>query len=325
MKPFKHFNVRSLDEAMARLNDYPGKASLIAGGTDLLGILKDEILPDYPQALVNLKTIPGLDFVEENDGGLKIGALVRLSRLCRSSTVTGKYRLLAQAAESVATPQIRNMGTVAGNLCQDNRCWYYRYPHPMGGRILCFRKGEGPCHAVKGDSRYHAILGGKKCHAVCPSDLAVALSALDGEIRIAGPDGGRMIPVADFYHATGHILKPNEIVTEIRVPRPPSGSAQAFLKFRLRESVDFAVVSVASLISVSNGVCEDARIVLGAVAPVPYRARAAEDAIKGKPLDGATAQQAAEAALSKAKPLRMNAYKVEIAKTLVKRAILSVQ
>ena len=323
MKSFEHFNAGSVDEALAQLKNYDGKVDLIAGGTDLLGVLKGEILPDYPEALINIKTIPDLDDIKEDEEGLKLGALAKLNEIASSAEVRENYGLLAEAAESVGSPEIRRMGTLGGNLCQDNRCWYYRYPHQMGGRILCYRKGKGPCLAIKGDNRYHAILGGKKCFAVCPSDTAIALTALDARIKIAAPDGERIIPITDFYDTLGHILKPDEIVTEVLVPRPADHSTQAFLKFRQRDAVDFAVVSVASFISMSEGVCRDARIVLGAVAPIPYRARAAEDAIKGKALDVAAAEAAAEAALKDAKPLSRNAYKIEITKTLVKRAVLS--
>ena len=189
MKSFNHVNVKTVGEAVKLLKYYKGKAKLIAGGTDLLGILKDRILPDYPEAIINIKTIHGLDYIKEDGKGLKIGALAKLSDIAKSPMVKGDYKVLAEAAEAVATPQIRNMGTIGGNLCQDVRCWYYRYPHHIGGRILCLRKGSGPCLAVSGDNRYHAILEGKKCFAVCPSDMAIALTALDAKIKIQTPKG----------------------------------------------------------------------------------------------------------------------------------------
>lgn len=321
MRAFEHFNAGSVNEAVSLLRRYRGKARVMAGGTDLLETLKNEILPEYPEALINIKTIPGLEAIEEDEQGLKLGALVRLTAVVQSSAVREKWKILAQAAQSVATPEIRNMGTVGGNLCQDTRCWYYRYPHRVGGRILCRRKGEGPCHAVKGDSRYHAIMGGRQCFAVCPSDMATALAVLDARIRIAGPGIERAIPVADFYTTMGHVLQPDEIVTEIQVPPPPGNGRQVFLKFRLREPVDFAVASVAAIVSMADGVCEDAGIVLGGVTPMPYRAKAAENALRGRRL-AAAAEEAAEAAVGEARPLRNNAYKMEIAKTLVKRALL---
>ena len=253
------------------LKAYRGKAKLIAGGTDLLGILKDRILPDYPEAIINIKTIPGLDYIKEDAKGLKIGALTTLSDIAKSPVVKEKYKVLAEAAYAVATPQIRNMATLAGNLCQDVRCWYYRYPHAIGGRILCLRKGSGPCLAVSGDNRYHAILGGKGCFAVCPSDTAVALTALDAKIKIAGLRKKRIVPVKDFFTTLGNVLEPGEMVTEIQLPKPPDRAKQTFLKLTLRKPVDFAIVSVASVITLEDGICKDASIVLGAVAPVPIQ------------------------------------------------------
>jgi xanthine dehydrogenase YagS FAD-binding subunit len=323
LKTFDHVNARSVDEALSLLKDYGGSARLIAGGTDLLGVLKDQIFEKYPEALINIKTIPGLDTIEEDAGGLRIGALAKLAEIVHSPVVKAKFPALSQAAESVASPEIRSMGTIGGNLCQDVRCWYYRYPQHMGGRLLCHRKGTGPCHAVKGDNRYHAIMGGKACFAVCPSDTAIALSALQAEIEIVGPEGARKIPAQDFFTPLGNRLDQNELVTEIRIPYPPQGCRQAFLKFTLRKPVDFAIASVASVITVKDGVCSDARIVLGAVAPTPLRAEGAERVIKGKPLDAKTAEEAAQASVLGARALSGNAYKIEITKVLVKRALLS--
>jgi xanthine dehydrogenase YagS FAD-binding subunit len=323
MKSFNHVNVKTVGEAVKLLKYYGSKTKLMAGGTDLLGILKDRILPNYPEAIINIKTIHGLDYIKEDSKGLKIGALAKLSDLAKSPVVKRDYQVLAECAEAVATPQIRNMGTIGGNLCQDVRCWYYRYPHPLGGRMLCFRKGRGPCLAVAGDNRYHAILGGKKCFAVCPSDMAIALTALDAKIKIQSPQGRRTVVVKDFFKTLGNVLEPDEIITEIQVPRPLDEARQTFFKFTLRKPVDFAIVSVASVIRVKDGLCQDLRIVLGAVAPIPVRATEVEQAIKGKVIDGLTAAEAAEAAVAGARPLSMNAYKIEITKTLVKRALLA--
>jgi xanthine dehydrogenase YagS FAD-binding subunit len=322
VRPFKHFNAASVDEALSLLKEYAGEARLMAGGTDLLAVLKDQIFEEYPKALINIKTIPGLDNIQENDQGLRIGALAKLADIALSPSVQAKYPVLSEAAGSVASPEIRSMGTIGGNLCQDVRCWYYRYPHQMGGRILCHRKGTGPCHAIKGDNRYHAIMGGKACFAACPSDTAIALGALDAKLTIVGPEGERKIPIHDLFTPLGTTLGPAEILTEIEVPSPPEGTRQRFLKFTLRKPIDFAIVSVASVIVMKNGLCRDARIILGAVAPTPMRAEMAEEAIKGKAIDASTAEDAARAAVSSAKPLSGNAYKIEITKVLVKRAIL---
>jgi xanthine dehydrogenase YagS FAD-binding subunit len=322
MRSFKHIRARTADEACALLDKYKGKAVLQAGGTDLLSILKGEILLDYPRAVIDIKTIPGLDYIREEDGTLRIGALTTLSDIARSPVVMENWRGLAEASRTVATPQIRNAATLGGNLCQDVRCWYYRYPRSIGGPISCLRKGKGLCPAVKGDNRYHAIMEGERCFAVCPSDTAVALAALNGEIRVAGSRSERGVPVSDFFSSLGKSLRRDEMVTEIRVPRNSGSAKQRFLKFTLRRPIDFAIVSVASVMTFENGVCADARISLGAVAPGPMRAREAEERLKGRSLSEERAAEAASQALSGARPLSMNAYKIEIAKTLVKRAIL---
>lgn len=316
-------NAKTLNEACGLLKGYQGRAKLIAGGTDLLGILKDRILPDYPEAIINIKTIPGLDYIKEDATGLKIGALTTLSNITKSPVVKERYRVLAEAAHAVATPQIRNMATLSGNLCQDVRCWYYRYPHHIGERILCLRKGKGPCLAVSGDNRYHAILEGKRCFAVCPSDTAVALTALDAEMRITGLKKNRIVPVKDFFTVLGNVLEPGEILTEIQIPKPFDKAKQTFFKLTLRRPIDFAVASVASIIALEDGICKKASIALGAVAPIPIRATKAERALKGKAIDSKTAGEAAEAAVAGAKPLSMNAYKIEQTKVLVQRAIVA--
>jgi len=323
MRSFEHINARTVDETCALLSKYNGKAVLNAGGTDLLLTLKGEHLLDYPEVVINIKTISGLDYIKEDEGALKIGTLAKLSDLARSPLLHEHYGALAEAARSVATPQVRNVATIGGNLCQDVRCWYYRYPRHIGGPIPCLRKGSGPCFAVSGDNRYHAIMGGKKCFAVCPSDTATALAAMGAQIKVAGPDGERGIAVTDLFNPLGNSLNRDEMVTEIEVPRLEGPAKQTFLKFTLRTPVDFAIVSVASVITLQGGVCTDARIALGAVAPAPVRAKKAEEIIKGHPIDQAAAAEAAEQAVAGAKPLSMNAYKIEITKTLVKRALLS--
>jgi xanthine dehydrogenase YagS FAD-binding subunit len=324
VKAFKHVDATSVDEAISLMRAYEGNARLIAGGTDLLGVLKDEILPGYPEAVINIKTISGLDYFAENANALKIGALTKLVDVVHHPLVTERYPILSKAAEAVATPEIRNMATLGGNLCQDTRCWYYRYPHQMGGRIMCHRKGNGPCQAVKGDNRYHAIMGGKACFAVCPSDTAIALTALNARLEITGPKNVRNVSINDFFTPLGNILEADELLTHIQIPNPPVGTRQVFLKFTLRKPVDFAVASIAAVITMQDGVCKAASIVLGAVAPTPVRATDAEASIIGKAADGVVIEEAAEAAMAGAKPMRMNTYKVEIAKTLIKRALLSI-
>ena len=322
MRSFTHINARTIEEAHLLLGKYKGKAVINAGGTDLLGVLKDEILPGYPKVVINIKNISGLDSITENERGLTIGSLVKLSDIAASPLIKKRYPVLAEAAYSVATPQIRNAATIGGNLCQDVRCWYYRYPRHIGGLIQCARKGSGPCLAVRGDNRYHAIMDGKRCFAVCPSDTAVALTALDACIHVSGPEGDRKIAVADFFCPLANALRSNEIAQEIEVPALAGPADQKYIKFALRAPVDFAIVSVASVVAIVNRVCTDVRIALGAVAPGPVRVRSAEDMLKGKEINEAIAAEAAEMAMSTARPLSMNSYKIEISKTLIKRALL---
>jgi len=323
MKPFKHINAESIDQALGELARHKGKAVLNAGGTDLIGILKSESLLQYPDVIINLKTIPGMDMIQVADNVCRIGAAARLSDIAGSVMIREKFPALTAAIASIGSPELRNMATIGGNLCQDTRCWYYRYPDKMGGRILCYRKGKGPCHAVKGENRYHAVLGAKKCYAVCPSDTAIALSALDAQVKIVQPGLERLIPVLDFFTPMGTILKPNEMVTEVRIPVPESNTTQVFLKNRVRDAVDFAVASVAVIMEKNGELCNEARIILGAVAPVPYRSYRAEAVIKNQKLEESMVIKVANAALEGAKPLSQNLYKIEIAKTLVERALLS--
>ncbi len=323
MKSFVHFNAQTVHEACTVLEQYNGKAKLNAGGTDLFLTLKGDILPHYPEAVVNIKNIPHLGSIRVTDKAIIIGALATLSDISKSKLLHDNCRVLVEAAHSVASPQIRNAATIGGNLCQDVRCWYYRYPRHIGGPIHCLRKGNGPCLAIKGDNRYHAIMGGKKCFAVCPSDTAVALAALNAQITVVSPSGKRSVSILDFFNPLGNALQGNEMITEIEVPRTAIPAKETFLKFTLRSPIDFAIVSVASIIAMDKDVCIDARIALGAVGPGPLRAKTAEDFLKGRILDKKTAIEASELALAGSKPLSGNAYKVEIAKTLVKRAILS--
>lgn len=322
MRTFTHIDAYTVDKACELLGKYKDRAKLNAGGTDMLSTLNGDIFPDYPEAIINIKTIPGLDYISEDGNVVKIGALARLSDVAESPLLKQRYGVLAEAALSVGSPQIRNAATIGGNICQAVRCWYYRYPRRLGGPALCLRKGSGPCLAVKGDNRYHAIMEGKKCFAVCPSDTAVALAALDAKVIIAGLKGERSIAVTDFYQPLGNALEMDEMVKEIQIPGITPLARQRFIKFTLRKPIDFAIVSVAAVITVKDGTCTEARIILGAVAPMPFRAKAAEEALVGRPLSENVAAEAAKAALANAKPLSMNAYKVEIAKTLIKRVVM---
>ncbi len=322
MKLFQHIYATSVSHVTRLLTEHGDNARLLAGGTDLLGLLKTRAPATYPELIINIKSIPGLDVIKADEAGLTIGAMAKLADIAGSPAIKERYHMLAEAAASIAMPQIRTMGTMGGNLAQETRCWYYRYSHDMGGRIMCKRKGEGKCLAVTGDNRYHAIFPGKGCFAVCPSDMAVALAAFDAQIHMVGKDGERSLGVVDFYHAMRNALAPNEIITEIRIPRPPSENRQVFIKHRVRESIDFAIVSV-GLVAVFEEGLSAVRMALGAVAPGPYRAPTSEAFLAGKAVNHETAKTAAELAVADAVPLSKNAYKIEIAKTLIKRALLT--
>lgn len=322
MRKFRHINASTVDEAVAWLRRYGQRANVIAGGTDLLGKLKDEILPTYPESIINLKTIPGLDFIKEEDGVLRIGALARLHDIAVNPIVKDRYSALAMAAHRTASPNIRQMGTIGGNICQDIRCWYYRSPR---NRFPCLRKGGGRCYAIEGDNRYHSIFGGSVeggCYAVHPSDTAPALIALNAEIVTSK----RMISAEGFFQVgvlKTTVLDADEIVTEIHVPRPSNGTRSAFLKFAIRRSIDFPIVNCAAMITSLAGKVSAARICLNAVFVKPYRAIKAEEAIVEKAIHETTAEAAGICALSDAKPLEHNRYMVHIGKTLVKRTILA--
>jgi len=322
VKEFKHFNAYSVDEAVALMGRYGERAVVIAGGTDILGKMKDAILPAYPEALINIKTIQGLSDIKESGGMLRIGALVPLADIAENTVIRSKYAALAEAAGRTASPHLRNMGTIGGNICQDIRCWYYRN---QNNRFSCLRKKGGRCYAIKGDNRYHSIFGGSVsggCFAVHPSDTAPALVALDAKIVTSS----RTIDAEKFFEVKPvktTVLKADEIVTEIQIPEPASGSSSAFLKFALRRSIDFPIVNCAVMITRKDGKVAAARICLNAVHVIPYRAVKAEQVVTGRIIDEAAADEAGAAAVAEAKPLEHNKYMVAIARTLVKRSILA--
>jgi len=319
MRNFAHVNATSLDQATEMLRRYGKSAAVIAGGTDLLGKMKDEILQTYPEALINIKSIPGLDGVAAKDDELSIGALMRLADIAENDTIIERYPALAEAARRTASTHLREMGTIGGNISQDIRCWYYRNPN---NRFPCLRKGGGRCYAIEGDNRYHSIFGGsveKGCYAVHPSDIAPALVALDATIRTTK----RNLRIEDFFLVLPTrtiVLDFDEIVTEI-ILSPPDGKS-AFMKFALRKAIDFPIVNCAAMIAVSRKKVISARICLNAVYVKPYRAFKAEEAIIGKTISEANAEGAGVAGVAAAKPMTHNAYMVPVAKTMIKRAIL---
>jgi xanthine dehydrogenase YagS FAD-binding subunit len=322
MRAFAHFNARTMDEAVSILRRYRDRAQVIAGGTDLLGKMKDEILPKYPEAIINLKTIPGLEYIREDGATLTIGALTRLEDIATDPIIMPRYGALAEASRRAASPHLREMGTLGGNVCQDIRCWYYRHPN---NRFPCLRKGGGRCYAQEGENRYHSIFGGsveKGCVAVHPSDAAPALIALDAKVKTSK----RTLEAEDLFHVkVGRttVLDFDEIVTVFEVPPPPDGGKSAFVKFALRKTIDFPIVNCAAMIARKGGKVTAARVCLNAVYVKPYRARKAEDFMVGKEINEANAEAAGQAVVSDAQPLSRNGYMVQIAKVMVKRAILA--
>jgi xanthine dehydrogenase YagS FAD-binding subunit len=320
---FKHIDASSTEHALSLLAQYGEGARILAGGQDLLFRIKKYIVK--PECVVNIKTIPGLSYLSsESQKNLRIGALTTLSQIARSLELQQHYSVLAQAAGEVASPQIRNMGTLAGNICQDVWCWY------LQDGFSCWKSGGKFCDLAGGDSRYYgSIMGGHLCLSNHPSDTAVALAALDARIHIASPRGKQIIAITDFLpghtwvggRLQSHILPADEIVTEIEIPFRPTHSA--YVKFAQRKSWDFAIASAAVSAVIQDRIWNDVRIVLGGVATFPYRSHEAEDQLRNGPISDLAAAEAAEAALQPAKPLKMNNYKVALSKTLVRRALLS--
>ena len=292
MKNFKHYDANSVEETLSILAEYKDKAKICAGGTALLDVMKRRILPS-PEVVVNIKNIPGMNEIAEDDQGLKIGPLVTLSDVEKSSLINSKYGILSQTAALVATPAIRNMGTIVGNLIQHVRCWYYLKPD-----FNCYRKGGPICFASSGDNRYHAIMEQKVCVATNPSDMAISLAVLNAKLQIQNTEGQRDVELKDFFIPLGNTLNPEDMITSIIVPNAPSKGM--FKKSAYRKAIDFAIVSAASATTDKGNL-----LALGGVAPIPIIGTAEE----------------VNSAIDNATPLSMNKYKVQIAKTLVKEVM----
>ena len=322
MNPFRFVDAQSPEHAVSLLEADPSGARPLAGGTDLMGEIKESVVE--PATLVSLASLPGMSGVERTAGGLSIGAMTTLTELEADEAIARDYPALAQAVASVATPQIRNVGTLGGNLCQRPRCWYYRSP-----LFDCRKKGGAICFAVNGSSKYHAILGGVDCYIVHPSDVAPALIALNATATIAGPNGTRTLPLEEFFAGPERnieaetVLEAGELLTRVFVPSPAPGLHSVYLKARERRTQDFALASVAATLRVSGGVVERASLVLGGVAPTPWRATAAEDALRGAPVGDVDADAVGQLAVRDARPLRDNHFKVRLGASLVRRAVVT--
>jgi xanthine dehydrogenase YagS FAD-binding subunit len=325
MKSFENIDAKSVKQAVTLLQKFQQdkkSAIVVGGGSEILQLMKERVItPDY---VVNLKTIPGLNGIKEERGGFRIGALTTLSEIEEHPAVKEKLLILSTATAEAASPQIRNAGTIGGNICQRPFCWYFR-----SANFNCLRKGGQVCYTVTGDGRYHAILGAGPSYIVHPSDTAPALVALDAQIKIASAAGERVIPLEKFFvspqvdYKHENILKPGDVVTEIFIPYPKAVSKGSYHKVRERLAWDHAIVSVATVVQSSGGVAKEARVVLGGVAPMPWRVPKAEAFLRGKKIDEGTAQKAGEIALEGAKPLKDNVYKVNLAKSLIQRGLLA--
>lgn len=319
MLNFELVNPKTLESVPALLSRDWQETMLLAGGTDVLDMLKERLA--QPQRLINLKSIPGLSYIKAGDG-LEIGALTTIAEIAEHAEVRQNYAALAEAAESIATPQLRNMGTLGGNLCQRPRCWYFREKD-----LICLKKGGELCFAVEGLNKYHCIFGGGPSFIVHPSDAAPALMALGARLDLLSGTGRRALALAEFYQLPEdnlmreNVLGPNELITAIKVPAPAPGTRSTYLKFREKQSHDFAIVSVAAVLQMQGKICQQARLVLGGVAPIPWRVPVAEAELQGKLLTAAVLAKAAEAATADAIPLSQNGYKVQLTKVMVRRAL----
>ncbi|PYS13276.1 MAG: molybdopterin dehydrogenase [Acidobacteria bacterium] len=326
MKSFELYEPRTVKEAVDTLSKAGPKAKILAGGSDLVaGVMKDWVegpgMP-LPDALVDVTAIPQLRGIKADQNGVTIGANMTLTEIIESKELNERLPMLVNAAHSVASPLIRNFATLGGNINQRPRCWFLRGPD-----FHCYKKGGDTCFSVTGDNRFHAIIGGELCYIVHPSDTATALLALNAQAKIAGPDGERTVAFDNYFIGPRenvlreNVLKPNELMVEVFIPTPAAGTKQTWMKLKNRDVYDFALVSVAAAFTTENDNWKDGRIVLGGVAPVPYRATGVENQLKGKHVKNSI-KQAAATIRTVARPMSMNAYKVDIAQNMVERTIL---
>ena len=323
MRPFDYTSPTTIDEVITLLErDGNGATRPLAGGTDLLTLMKADIAA--PSRLVDIKRVAGLaGGVEETAQGVTLGTLTTLTEIETHPLIKQRYTLLAEAAAVAATPQLRNMATLGGNLLQRPRCWYFRNP-----RFHCWLKGGDECQARDGENQLHALFGGGPCYAVHPSDLAPALMALDAEVRLRGADGERTLPIAEFFalpveeRRTEAVVSSDELLLSIHIPPLPDGTRSTYLKAMDRKVWAFALAGVAAVIRVGAGRrIEDARLTLSGVAPIPWRAVDAEQQLIGSEASEELFARIAETALAGAEPLEHNAYKLPLARALIRRAL----
>jgi xanthine dehydrogenase YagS FAD-binding subunit len=324
MRAFEYTSPTTRDQAIGLLAPAWGQAEVLAGGTDLLALMKDDVI--QPKRLVNIKEISDLHGITANPQGLRIGALTTLGDLADNANVVKNYPALAEAVNEAASPQIRNMATLGGNLCQRPRCWYFR-----NGFGLLPKNESGKDLVAEGDNRYHAVLGNDgPAKFISPSTIVPALIAYGATIRLVGPNGRRELPLEKFFvdprteNDREHDLGSNEIVTEVVIPHAGAVKA-AHYEIRQKEAFDWPLGVAAVALKMNGSTVQSARVILGSVAPTPWRSPEAEQALTGKTISEAVAKSAADAALQNAKPLSHNAYKVQLARVAVRRAILKAE
>jgi xanthine dehydrogenase YagS FAD-binding subunit len=319
VKAFAYVNATSEKEAVAALSPERGKVLPLAGGMDILGLMKDYIA--QPDTLVNVKNLPSTIAVPAQ-GLTMIGAAARVADVAAHDALAKAYPALTYAAGEVGTPQIRNMGTVGGNIMQRPRCWYFR-----NEEFHCLKKSGARCFAVDGENQFHAIFGDAPCHIVHPSSLAVPVIAYGGRFRVVGPQGEREIEADKFFVMPDRnmygetVLEPNELVTHVILPSQPNVKS-AHYEVKFKQSHDWPVTMASVALTMSGTTVQSARVVLGAVAPVPWRSTAAEAVLKGKAVTDQVAAEAADAAVKNAVPMSQNAYKVQLARTTLIRTIM---
>ncbi len=319
---FAYVRPKSLKEAIQQLS-FEG-ARIHAGGTDLLGCLRDDIFG--AKKVVSLNLLGELRGIRNtSQGGLRIGALSTVTEIAESKIIQERYRGLAMAASEVGSPQLRNQGTIAGNLCQKPRCWYYR------GEFHCLRKGGDRCFAFKGENPFHCIFGsGGVCYIVHPSDMAPALAAFEATVRVVGPKGARWVSLEKFHVSPSEdpqketVLRQGEILTEVLLPPLANGTRSSYRKVRARRSWDFALAGVALVLQFKEGRVEKARVILSGAAPIPWRSRGVEGAITGKRLDADIIARAAEAAVKNAEALEQNRYKIALFRGVIEEELLTI-
>ena len=323
MRAFTNASPRDVSHAMTLVTD-ARKANrtvaLAGGGSDLLGMMKERLVT--PDVFISLKSIQGLDQVKPAPGGgVTIGGLITLDALAHAAVIRERYTVLAEAAESVATPQIRNVGTLAGNICQRPWCWYYR------NGFKCLKNGGNTCYSVTGENEFHAIFGGGPSYIVHPSDTAPALVALDATFRIVGSAGERNVPAGEFFTLPAadasreNVLKDGEMLASITLPSARKNVRSTYHKVLDREAWTHAVVSAAILLEMEKDTCRSARVVLGGVAPIPWRLPEVEKLLVGQRVTPDMAAKAGEAAVSGARPLAKNGYKVPLTRAVVARTL----